>query len=64
MVRIISLIMALFTVLAVNAETFSYKINSHALMKITVTYTLGFGKKVSLANELQISGSAASGILK
>ncbi|MCH5243061.1 MAG: hypothetical protein J1F67_11720 [Muribaculaceae bacterium] len=38
--------------------------NSHALMKITVTYTFGFGKKVSHANEPQISGSAASGILK
>ena len=38
--------------------------NSHALMKITVTYTFGFGKIVSHANEPQISGSAASGILK
>ena len=38
MIRIISLIMALFTVLAVNAETFSYKFNStplsQAILKI------------------------------
>ena len=38
--------------------------NSHALMKITVTYTFGFGKKVGHENEPQIGGSAASGILK
>ena len=33
MIRLISLIMALFTVLAVNAETFSYKFNSTTLSK-------------------------------
>lgn len=38
--------------------------NSHALMKITATYTFGFGKKVRRDNEPQISGSASSGILK
>ncbi len=38
--------------------------NSHALVKITATYTFGFGKKVGRDNEPQISGSAASGILK
>ena len=38
--------------------------NSHALVKITATYTLGFGKKVGRDNEPQISGSASSGILK
>ncbi len=38
--------------------------NSHALMKITATYTFGFGKKVGRDNEPQISGSAFSGILK
>lgn len=38
--------------------------NSHALAKITATYTFGFGKKVGRDNEPQISGTAASGILK
>lgn len=38
--------------------------NSHALVKITATYTFGFGKKVARDNEPQISGTAASGILK
>lgn len=38
--------------------------NSHALVKITATYTFGFGKKVGRENEPQISGSADSGILK
>lgn len=38
--------------------------NFHALVKITATYTFGFGKKVGRDNEPQISGSAASGILK
>lgn len=38
--------------------------NSHALVKITATYTLGFGKKIGRDNEPQISGSASSGILK
>lgn len=38
--------------------------NDHALAKITATYTIGFGKKVKRDNEPQISGSAASGILK
>lgn len=38
--------------------------NDHALVKITVTYTFGFGKKVKRDNEPQIGGSASSGILK
>ena len=38
--------------------------NSHALVKITATYTFSFGKKVGRDNEPQISGSASSGILK
>ena len=38
--------------------------NFHALVKITATYTFGFGKKVGRDNEPQISGTAASGILK
>lgn len=38
--------------------------NSHALVKITATYTFGFGKKVGRDNEPLISGSATSGILK
>ena len=38
--------------------------NAHALVKITATYTFGFGKKVGRDNEPQISGSASSGILK
>lgn len=38
--------------------------NSHALFRITATYTFGFGKKVTRDNEPQISGSASSGILK
>ena len=36
----------------------------HALVKITATYTFGFGKKVKRDNEPQASGSASSGILK
>lgn len=38
--------------------------NSHAFVKISATYTFGFGKKVGRDNEPQISGSASSGILK
>ena len=38
--------------------------NSHALVKISATYTFGFGKKVGRDNEPQISGSASSRILK
>lgn len=38
--------------------------NSHAMMRITATYTFGFGKKVGRDNEPQIYGSASSGILK
>lgn len=38
--------------------------NFHALVKITATYTFGFGKKVKRDNEPQASGSASSGILK
>lgn len=38
--------------------------NYHALVKITATYTFGFGKKVKRDNEPKASGSASSGILK
>ena len=38
--------------------------NSHALVRITATYTFGFGKKVRRDDEPQLAGSAASGILK
>lgn len=38
--------------------------NSHALIKISATYTFGFGKKVKSDNEPRLSGSASSGILK
>lgn len=38
--------------------------NSHALVRITATYTFGFGKNVRRDDEPQLSGSAASGILK
>lgn len=38
--------------------------NYHAIVKITATYTFGFGKKVKRDNEPQASGSASSGILK
>lgn len=41
-----------------------YNGSSHALIQLSVTYTFGFGKKVKRDNEPQISGSAASGILK
>ncbi len=37
---------------------------SHAMFRITATYTFGFGKKVRRDNEPQLGGSAASGILK
>ena len=38
--------------------------NYHATIKLTATYTFGFGKKVKRDNEPQASGSASSGILK
>ena len=38
--------------------------NYHATVKITATYTFGFGKKVKRDNEPQASGSASSGILQ
>lgn len=38
--------------------------NYHATVKISATYTFGFGKKVRHDNEPQASGSASSGILK
>lgn len=41
-----------------------YNGSSHALIQIYVTYTFGFGKKVTRDNEPGVSGSAASGILK
>lgn len=37
---------------------------SHALIQLSATYTIGFGKKVSRDNEPGVSGSASSGILK
>lgn len=42
----------------------AYDGQSHALLRITATYTFGFGKKVTRDNEPSISGSASSGILK
>lgn len=41
-----------------------YNGNSHALVQISATYTFGFGKKVKGDNELRVSGSASSGILR
>ncbi len=41
-----------------------YNGNSHALVQISATYTFGFGKKVKSDNELRVSGSASSGILR
>lgn len=41
-----------------------YDGSSRALVQLTVTYTFGFGKKVTRDNEPSVSGSAASGILK
>ncbi len=38
--------------------------NYHATIKLTATYTFGFGKKVKRDNEPQASGSASSGILR
>lgn len=38
--------------------------NYHATVKISATYTFGFGKKVRHDNEPQASGSGSSGILK
>lgn len=37
---------------------------SHALIQVSLTYTFGFGRKVSRDNEPQVSGSVPSGILK
>ncbi|MDE6578689.1 MAG: outer membrane beta-barrel family protein, partial [Muribaculaceae bacterium] len=52
-----------------NSEFYSTKEtlltgNYHAMIRLTATYTFGFGKKVKRDNEPQISGSASSGILK
>lgn len=41
-----------------------YDGTSHALIKVSVTYTFGFGKKVSRDNEPSVSGTSSSGILK
>lgn len=41
-----------------------YHPDDHALIQITATYTIGFGKKVSRSNEPSDVGSASSGILK
>lgn len=38
--------------------------NYHAAVRISATYTFGFGKRVKRDNEPQVSGSASSGILK
>ncbi|MDE6577240.1 MAG: outer membrane beta-barrel family protein [Muribaculaceae bacterium] len=40
-----------------------YGTSDHALIKLTATYTFGFGKKVKHNGELSVSGEAASGIL-
>ena len=37
---------------------------SRAFIQLVATYTFGFGKRVKRDNELQVSGSASSGILK
>lgn len=41
-----------------------YNGNSHAMIQVSATYTFGYGKKVQNDNELSVSGSASSGILK
>lgn len=38
--------------------------SSHALIQLSATYTIGYGKKVQTDNEPSVSGSASSGILK
>lgn len=38
-------------------------VDRHAFVRLTATYTIGFGKKVKRDNEPQASGSASSGIL-
>lgn len=47
-----------------DTQTEIYNGNSHALIQLSATYTIGFGKKVKRDNEPSVSGSAASGILK
>lgn len=52
-----------------NSEVYSTKEtilsgNYHATVRISATYTFGFGKKVKRDNEPQVSGTASSGILK
>lgn len=41
-----------------------YDGNSHALVLISATYTIGFGKNVKRDNEPSVTNSASSGILK
>ena len=42
----------------------TYSINDHALAKLTVTYTFGFGKKVRHGDEATQQSGVNSGILK
>lgn len=41
----------------------TYSINDHALARLAVTYTFGFGKKVKRGDEASQQGGVASGIL-
>lgn len=42
----------------------TYSTNDHAMVKLSVTYTFGFGKKIERGNEASQQSGAASGILK
>lgn len=42
----------------------SYSINDHALARLSVTYTFGFGKKIQRGDEASQQSGANSGILK
>lgn len=42
----------------------TYSINDHALARLAVTYTFGFGKKVERGNEASQQSGVNSGILK
>lgn len=41
-----------------------YNGNSHALVQLSLTYTVGYGRKVKRDGEPSVSGSASSGILQ
>lgn len=47
-----------------GAKTTSYSVDYHARLQLSVTYTIGYGKKVNRGNEIGEQEEAASAILK